>query len=99
LCGCDTLDKIGYNSDASATDKQGFQVCPEHGDRMYGWRTPLKSGSFGQRVIDYEAFAYGDSRATSRLDLDFESTPDMRDDRDPLEMGIGFIARTNGRIT
>lgn len=44
LCGCD--DRPYYCVDFDVNGKQrprqdheGFLVCPEHGEREYGWRT------------------------------------------------------------
>jgi hypothetical protein len=28
-----------------AFDDEGFLVCPEHGERRYGWRSPLVTGT------------------------------------------------------
>jgi len=56
LCGCNIKTKRGYfhelddkgRSITSRTDRFGFDICPEHGERRYGWRndvTPMRGGS------------------------------------------------------
>ena len=51
LCGCNIEAKRGYrheldtegNSVTARTDKLGYDICPEHGMRQYGWRShPIK---------------------------------------------------------
>ena len=56
LCGCNIKAKRGYfhelddkgRSITSRTDRFGFDICPEHGERRYGWRaevTPMRGGA------------------------------------------------------
>lgn len=81
LCGCNIQLKRGYIHDIddkghsvmTRTDKAGFNICPEHGEREYGWRSPRVVGPQGNAVPDWSAMG---SRSEVRLK---ESTmPDLR---------------------
>jgi len=74
LCGCDIKTKRGYFHDiddkgrsvTSRTDEHGFDVCPEHGERRYGWRSevsPMRGGS---------------PRSTGELNLPLSTVDDKR---------------------
>lgn len=53
LCGCNRDDKKTYsiqvdhsgNLRSSRFDAEHYEICPEHGERLYGWRTPIVGGS------------------------------------------------------
>jgi hypothetical protein len=87
LCGCRPEEKINYSTEfdpttgmiRQRTDAQGFLVCPEHGERMYGWRSPQKHTPLG-RKLDYDAIYSGKKRV---LKLTATDTVDRRDNRDP----------------
>lgn len=52
ICGCSILEKRRYTTDIdtqgnisfSRTDNEGFDICPEHGKRRYGWRSEIELG-------------------------------------------------------
>lgn len=63
LCGCNLEDKKHYSTFSSEDgkvlshrrfDKQGYEVCPEHGERKFGWRSPMILGPQGNDVIDWD---------------------------------------------
>lgn len=100
LCGCWPTDKRGYYGnivkDAFGNDiytdkrfdSQGFEVCPEHGERLYGWASPTVQSPQGNEVLDYAS----KSNATiKKLDLDIE---DRRDNRDPILIGKRIQAKS-----
>lgn len=111
LCGCAPSEKRGYSGetmpsvipggDPVYTDKrfdaQGFEVCPEHGERMYGWKssdpnTPhyLSNGS-GMPPT----FISPKRKSVSIRDSEF---PDRRDNREPQGVYSEIVAsrRTPG---
>jgi hypothetical protein len=108
LCGCTPDSKRGYSGDMKPngiggemvyTDKRydddGFEVCPEHGMRMYGWQSAdTRAGHY----IDT-----GDGRPATFVPPKSRSKPltsrqeDTRDVRDPQEVGAAIMAAGNGR--
>lgn len=75
-------------------DDEGFEVCPEHATRMYGWQS-----------VDARAGHYtdtGDGRPATFVAPKTPSKPlvsrqeDVRDVRDPQEVGAAILARGNG---
>lgn len=93
LCGCGRTEKMNYaanvdpkgNISFKRYDKEGYEVCPEHGERLYGYQTHHKQGAGGQTLLDYTAYAA--SKIPRPLKLDFDNgIPDTRDNRDPLQM-------------
>jgi hypothetical protein len=86
LCGCDPSRKKNYRFatdngmlSAKRYDEQGFEICPEHGQRMYGWGSPLVQHKAGQEVLDFSGF--GGKRKLKLV----TTTPDRRDNRNPVE--------------
>lgn len=47
LCGCDVAEKERYRTEFDALGRQvvpsenGVRICPEHGQKIEGWRTEL----------------------------------------------------------
>lgn len=95
LCGCDPKTKGRYSGDTvkspipgadpSYSDKrfdaQGFEVCPEHGERLYGWKSPLMATPSGRDALDYRKLGRdGDVKIIT----DNPEFPDRRDNRDPV---------------
>ena len=104
LCGCKQSEKKRYamqvvdkqpNKEAflssSRFDKEGYEICPEHGLRIYGWASPQVSGPQGNNVLDYSH--YGPKKKLSKIESTVE---DKRDNRDPEEIGRKILSRTNG---
>lgn len=104
LCGCNIEEKRNYCHHTLPTspgeepqytsnrfDVEGFQVCPEHGDRMWGWASMTRSRE--RPIINMS-----DREKERRLKLgkpvpvqklvkpNFNNEIDKRDARDPLEM-------------
>lgn len=97
ICGCSIRDKERYRidllGDGKLSNKRiigGEEVCPEHGEPIAGYRSPLKDGPNGSR-IDNSIF----SSYKGKLDLDF-SEPDIRDTRDPNLVGMEILFKSNG---
>jgi len=54
LCGCTSEGKLAFGyPTGSRKDKEGFDTCPEHGDRVYGWKTK-EDHRLGKLVKTYE---------------------------------------------
>lgn len=69
-------------------DHQGFLVCPQHGQRLYAWNTPTTcKDSFD--AIDY-------SKMTNSKTVKIEPSEDVRDNRDPEQVGREYLATRNG---
>lgn len=90
LCGCNPARKGNYSivpvqaaggvelMSGKRHDHEGYEVCPEHGQRMYGWNSPLVQHSAGQEVIDYGQMGRGKARIKP------STVEDRRDTRDPV---------------
>lgn len=60
LCGCNIKAKRTYHHDiddngrsvTGRKDQFGFSICPEHGEREYGWRTRYNVERAGGTVDD-----------------------------------------------
>jgi hypothetical protein len=105
LCGCDPEQKKNYFFAIRQTpmgeaitnkryDDQGFEVCPEHGARFYGWASPQVQGPQGNLVSDFSKMGSNES---------ISLTPSAVEDRRPctLEKAAAEIlasrrARKNG---
>jgi hypothetical protein len=99
LCGCWPSEKRGYSGETRAnpipggdpvyTDKRydsdGFEVCPEHGERMYGWKSsdPHQPHYVSNGQGMPPTFISPDRNRRGWRESEF---PDMRDNRDPLQM-------------
>lgn len=95
ICGCVPSEKRGYSGDGvqgfNGTlqytdvryDEQGYEVCPEHGERLIGWRSnDPRSPHYilnGQGVPP--TFVSPDKSVAISFDGD-----DHRDNRDPEEV-------------
>lgn len=97
LCGCSPEQKKNYCYNMSGEiltskryDDAGYEVCPEHGARIYGWNSPQVQHASGHYVPDW---ANAGSSKPLKLRTD---TVDKRDNRDPLEMAREREARING---
>jgi hypothetical protein len=85
LCGCRIDDKAGYvmfvdhqgNSTSYQKDREGYTICPEHGQREYGWKSMLIQTKNGEK----EDFTnMGENRP---LKISMVGVIDQRDNRDP----------------
>lgn len=97
LCGCDPDEKRSYSaflisngSDPVYSTRRienGVDVCPEHGQPLYGFKSPpITDGQWGRRA-DYRGYP----RTPGKL----KSTPpseDKRDNRDPEEVYREIVA-------
>ena len=86
-------------------DDEGFMVCPWHGARRYGWRSvPAspnhpgpKSGYMSMTPLEIERRKYYGKSIPKKKELKIDSNaPDLRDTRDPEELGKEILARSNG---
>lgn len=103
LCGCDPNDEFvrTYRAEVAPNGglsfkrfKNGFEVCPIHGARLYGWASPMVQGPQGNNVIDYSVHRGG------VLNIDWKrmkSNPDFRDNRDPEQVGRELLSKRNGK--
>lgn len=100
LCGCNPEEKKSYlqTTQADGTqsskrrDTQGYEVCPEHGERLYGWNTHTIPHQGLGDLLDFKKMGSGDG---SKLKLDF-TTEDRRDNRDPQLVGAEHLSHSNG---
>jgi hypothetical protein len=100
LCGCSRDEKRGYilttqpdgSQGYTRRDKEGYEVCPEHSERLYGWQSHIIMGPQGNDILD--PMKYAKSGDLKDLKTDFE---DRRDNRDPQTIGKKILAKTNGR--
>lgn len=102
LCGCSQEEKKHYsgelvpsfNGELTYTDKrwdkEGFEICPEHGQRLYGWASLNVQNEAGREVIDYSRKGTG---GTLVPPADLE---DRRDNRDPELVYAEMKAASNG---
>lgn len=94
LCGCNPAEKVNYHVDKfNGTDNEGFQVCPEHGERLYGWRSPRATQPGQHSRLDWSKVG---SKPGTRFQVSNE--PDRRDNRDPAVLGAEIFARSNGHV-
>jgi hypothetical protein len=85
LCGCDPTRKKNYRFStdggmltSTRRDDEGFEICPEHGERLYGWNSPLVQHKAGQEILSY-------SNMGGKRKLKLTPTvKDNRDTRDPV---------------
>lgn len=76
---------------AKRYDKEGYEICPEHGERMYGWKSPNIQHPGGQTLTDWSKMG-GDGK----LKLD-TSSPDRRIEKiDGTQVLAERAARRNG---
>jgi len=99
LCGCDPVQKRNYNvtvtNDGVLTDRrfddEGYEICPEHGVRLYGWASPSFQHPGGQTLLDW-------GKMGSRRELKLEpSGPDRRNFIDTISVGEERLARRAAR--
>lgn len=98
LCGCDPLTKI-VRFGGKRFDKQDFEVCPEHGERMYGWASP---------DLDSRGKPDYSTKSLSRKPLELNFNDHIKpDNRDPVLVYAFMkaveedesIPKTNGHIS
>lgn len=78
LCGCDPA-RMREIYGVARIDDQGYDVCPQHGERLYGWASPMIRGPQGNNVLCYRKFS-----KSPELVLEPSEIPDQRDKRDPI---------------
>jgi hypothetical protein len=81
LCGCNPVEKKGYSGEGKRYDEEGFEVCPEHGYRKYGWQTHMMATASGRDALDYGKLATGNT-----VNVTPDTVPDRRDNRDPAQV-------------
>ena len=105
LCGCNPKDPhvmnykrdvVVINGEPTLTskryDKKGREICPIHGQPLYGHATPFKTGPQGNDISDLAAeykVRYGDAKRAEIV----STVPDLRDNRDPAVVGAGYLKR------
>lgn len=84
-------------------DSGGYEVCPEHGERLYGWKSsdPQHPHYIANGQGMPPTFVSPGRRSLKLREVE----PDVRDNRDPEEvrremimMGVIEVAPTNGHI-
>jgi hypothetical protein len=92
LCCVFTIEAEEY-FEIAKKDEQGFEICPVHGERRYGWRSPtmnvkLHGGDeeVWLRRSDHHAAAIIMGFTPSNKPVKI-SVEDTRDNRDPQQMG------------
>lgn len=103
LCGCDpnneriksyttSIDPVTQQLTSKRYDSQGFEVCPIHGKRLYGWNGIKKQGPQGNTVTDWQAEAEDLYGTASQRELGALKIKDRRDTRDPEGVGQELLA-------
>lgn len=91
LCGCNpdkmrnyftSIDPVTEIANSTRFDDAGNQVCPEHGEPLYGFRSPLVETPLGGR-LDYSNM--GRDKKSLKL-TDPSEYEDRRDNRDPVQV-------------
>lgn len=85
ICGCTKAEKSNYSMDFDPRtgfvivrrDSEGYEICPEHGMRLYGWRSHFIETPIGDK-IDYSKKGTDDE-----INIDTSELEDRRDNRDP----------------
>lgn len=105
LCGCNIEEKQAHSFHLLPTepgedpqytsrrfDDEGFMICPEHGERRYGWRSiPASNNHPGMKhpymsmsALEIERRMMFGKPIPKTRPLQIKSTaPDLRDYRDP----------------
>lgn len=86
LCGCPLVEN-------PLSDEDGFPVCPIHRWREYGWRSPLKTGPYGQAILDYRKLF---PKQTTPW-ITPRAAPPPLNLVDSEELGRKILARSNGK--
>lgn len=103
-CGCDPKEKLNYSGDITKPtvpggdviysgirrDSKGYEVCPEHGERLYGWRTHMVATPSGRDAMDWSKQAKGKPLG------EIKRGEDRRDNRDPATVYAQMKAGSNG---
>lgn len=102
LCGCDPNDEFLQRYQCTVTptgemsfkryDHEGYEVCPQHGKRMYGWASPIKQGPQGNTIADWHSW-YLANFGRGTLEINQTITEDHRDNRDPTVVGNALLAQ------
>lgn len=103
ICGCDPKDpKIqGYYAQLvpfgdkqvltnKRYDKQGNEICPIHGAKLYGSASITVRGPQGNEIVDYRAEFY-QRYGKKKVEI-FASVEDRRDNRDPSIVGAEYLS-------
>jgi hypothetical protein len=88
-CGCQITQHT------TLRDREGYLICAVHFLRAYGWRTPLKTGASGQRVIDYSQMRQ--PYVPDGVFIPIKALPPPGNSVDQEELGRAIIARRNGK--
>jgi hypothetical protein len=103
LCGCRPEEKAGYSASIVQVaggeaisfkryDKEGFEICPEHGARLYGWNSSNIQHPGGQTLTNWKSMGSG-----KPLKGDFGGIEDKRiKPDDGAEILAERAARSNG---
>lgn len=101
LCGCRVGPRPGYppryigrviDSEGRIT-VPGEEVCPEHGQRVYGFRTILQVGGpqGHDRLDSAKSMGFKPSRWEPQSEVE-----DIRDNRDPAEVAAEIERKRDG---
>lgn len=100
-CGCSyekaktysfNLQRDGVTLSGQRFDEEGYEVCPEHGIRKYGWASPLISVPPNGDRIDWSKMG----SKNKEINLNPKITEDRRDNRDPIKIGMKILSKQNG---
>jgi len=93
ICGCSQEEKANYRSvilpngeiTHRIVDGEGYEICPEHGERLQGWKTIHAPGEISKP--DYSKMGSGRSFVPN------STVKDIRDNRDPEEIGAQILIK------
>jgi hypothetical protein len=106
ICGCqheiiNDQEDLGWWKEVS-TDREGFLICVTHRVRREHWAALPQGASrqvsdwrkAGYSALEIEKFIVFGTPLAERpsIELDLESTPDLRDTRDPEQLGREILA-------
>lgn len=110
ICGCTMkvetplTEEVFSTYDSVVIDGEGFMCCLIHHERRKGWRSlPTKGGKVDYRLasltpLEIERYLFWNEwpmKAPTQL-IGFTRMPDLRDNRDPVEIGAEILAKKNG---
>lgn len=106
LCGCIPAEKRNYSGDVVTTvsgdrvyqdkryDSGGHEVCPEHGERFYGWRDDdMTMPNYVERGNGRPPLFIAPKMPALKSRSEVE---DRRDNRDPEEVYAAMKSGSNG---
>lgn len=110
ICGCQSKMELPTDPDIFKTfdsvvlDYEGYIICQIHHERRYGWRTvpytaaaPQQALTAGMTPLEHERWVVWGELPRTRPWPSQNGTPDLRDNRDPQQIGAEILAAKNGQ--